>query len=201
MKLVRGLLLVIVLASCSGVPELEAAPEPVGCAVLPPVSSAVSESTSEDVDGDGSEDVVTVYGEDDSEQWYLRIDYGSGFAAEASFERDTFSGVTPCIYSVFDIEGDGSLEIFLANGGGAHTEAISIFDVQPCEIKEVVYGQDQERSVLFFLDYGSLSQGGLACGDGELRNIWAYRDAPKGRLMWTLSPTRLRDAHLSGSPT
>jgi hypothetical protein len=171
---------VLEVISLSPVPPGQTSVEPAVCAELPPVPSSVSSSVVADLVGDGLEDTLSVYGDEESEKWYLQVDFGSGFAAEVSFDRDLFFGVAPYVYSVFDIEGDGSLEIFLANGGGAHTEAIHLFDVQPCEIKEVGYGQDQEDAVLFFLGYGALSQGGLACSDGELRNIWAHRDTLEG---------------------
>jgi hypothetical protein len=54
------------------------------------------------------------------------------------------------------------MEIFLANGGGAHTEAIYLFDVQPCEIKEIVHRENPDYGASFLLDYGATSEGGLA---------------------------------------
>lgn len=216
MKLARGLLFVVVLASCSGAMEsvpstVVDAPTATVLDILPPV--AVSEprdvppdthpppaTTSEpvvcseslastpgangavlsDVDGDGIGDAVSVCGREDSEQWQLRVEYGSGCTAQVPFDRDLFFGIAPYVYSVFDIEGDGSMEIFLANGGGAHTEAIWLFDVQPCEIREIVHREDPDYGAYFLLDYGATSVGGLACSSGELRKFWAYRDALEG---------------------
>ncbi len=109
---------------------------PVVCAPLSPVPASAMEVTTVpvNVDGDNLADLMTVYRVE--ETWGLRIDVGVGGAVVEAI-LDVFALDPVAAIGGFDIEGDGSDELFVKVGSGAYATLIQLFDFKDCTITPI----------------------------------------------------------------
>ncbi len=87
-----------------------------------------------DVDGDDLLDLMTVFREE--ETWGLRIDVGVGGGVVEAI-LDVFALDPVAAIGGFDIEGDGSDELFVKVGSGAYATLIQLFDFEDCTITPI----------------------------------------------------------------
>ncbi len=109
---------------------------PTVCAPLSPIpASAMAVTTVPvDVDGDALLDLMTVYRVE--ETWGLRIDVGiGGGVVEAILDVSALDPVAAI--GGFDIEGDGTDELFVKVGSGAYATLIQLFDFKDCTITPI----------------------------------------------------------------
>lgn len=148
-----------------------------------------------DLDGDGALDELITYqaGPDD---WRLRIVFADGGGADAGIV-DAVDFTPPRPLGGFDIDADGSDEVFLTVGSGASAAQVGFFDVVDCVATRVTLS----GAPAAFAVGGSVGTvSGLSCpGDGTInRNFAQYvaDDTYEGGF----EPFRLDGSVLTGFP-
>ncbi len=103
------------------------------CAPLEPIPAAatVTATHSVDVDGDAALDVMTTFLLDSD--WHLRVDFADGGGVDV-----VLADVSPLTGAVgiggFDIEADGTAELFVKVDAGAYATLVGLFDYAGCRI-------------------------------------------------------------------
>ena len=122
-----------------------------------------------DYDGDGQLDTAVTY-QAAPDSWRLRITFADGGGADTAIsEAEDFAPPRPI--GGFDIEGDGTDEMFVAVGAGASTVQIGLFDVAGCIATRVTEGGS---AAVFPVGASIGNVSGLACpGDGTIQRIFA----------------------------
>ncbi len=102
-----------------------------------PVGATVSATKSIDADGDAALDVMTTYlvGAD----WHLRVDFGAGGSADVVVP-DVSPLTGALALGAFDIEGDGTGELFVKVDAGAHAILVGLYDVDGCGLVPITIG-------------------------------------------------------------
>jgi len=111
-------------------------------------------------------DVMTTYltgGE-----WHLRVDFGAGGGADL-----VLTGVSPVTGAIgigaFDIEGDGTSELFAKVDAGAYTTLVGLYDVAACDLVPLTIGGG--ASAIFPVGASVGNFAGMTC-DGTM--LWTF---------------------------
>lgn len=125
----------------------------------------MSATKSVDADGDAALDVMTTYlvGAD----WRLRVDLGAGGSIDVVI-ADVSPLTGALALGAFDIEGDGTGELFVKVDGGAYATLVALYDVDGCGVVPITIGG--ERAV-FAVGASVSNFAGLNC-DGSL--LWTF---------------------------
>ena len=141
------------------------------CPVAPalPDGAVVYAGGDGDYDGDGQLDTAATY-QAGPDSWRLRITFADGGGADTAIgDAEDFAPPRPI--GGFDIEADGTDEIFVSVGAGASTVRIGLFDVAACAAIRVTEG----GSPAVFPVGASIGQiSGVVCpGDGTIERVFA----------------------------
>lgn len=140
-----------------------------------PVSPALPDGAlsfaggSGDYDGDGQPDAAITY-QAAPDSWRLRITFADGGGADVAI-ADAEDFAPPRHVGGFDIEGDGSDEVFVVVGAGASTVQLGLFDVAGCVASRVTAGG---TPAVFALGASIGNVSGIVCpGDGTIARVFA----------------------------
>lgn len=164
-------------------PTPTATPEPPESVAAQPCAEGLAGSPVEsstataDVDGDGAQDQVTVYGTGSASNpapWRVRVDTAAGEAIDSPLAVDP--GVDAVPIGGADVDGDGAgHEVFIAVGAGASTVIVAIYTLVGCELVQTTNGG---APIGFPIGGGVQNLGGLECvdtdGDGVTDAVVAW---------------------------
>jgi hypothetical protein len=110
------------------------------CPVLDPIppGSVSFAPVAADFDGDATVDDLVTYTTGD-QQWRIRVTFADGGGADALI-ADAEDFAPPRPIGGYDIDGDGTDEVFLTVGSGASTILIGFFDVADCVATRITEG-------------------------------------------------------------
>ncbi len=151
--------------------------------ILPPSASAMEVTTVfADVDGDAYLDKVSTYRQE--ETWTVRVDLATGGGAAEAFGPDVGAFDPVAAIGAFDIEGDGTGELFVKVGAGAYTSLVQILDYEDCTVTPITLDTIDDAgdgmTAIFPVGASIGFQSGMTC---------------IGDMLWTF------DAELSGDGT
>ena len=151
-------------------------PEPPESVAAEPCSAGLagtpvaSSTASADIDGDGAQDQVTVYGTgsaSDPAPWRVRVDTAAGEAIDSALAVDPGAAGIPI--GGADVDGDGATdELFIAVGSGASTVIVAIYTLVGCDLVQATNG----GAPIGFPIGGSVQNlGGLECRDTDRNGV------------------------------
>lgn len=149
---------------------------PPACAVadlVPGVAVDVAAVTG-DVDGDGSDDVLTSYRvPGDPPTWRLRVELAAGGSVDVAMEGDVLAAHR--VLGVSDLDGDGTSEVFAQVGQGAYTVLIGMWSLVGCDLETVMLGA---VPAVFPAGASVANVVGLSCppGDGLVETVLQSSD-------------------------
>jgi hypothetical protein len=122
-----------------------------------------------DYDGDGQPDPAITY-QAGPDTWRLRVTFADGGGTDVAI-LDAEDFAPPRHIGGFDIEGDGTDEIFVAVGVGASTVHVGLYDVAGCVATRVT-AEGAPAVLPVGASIGNVS--GIACpGDGTIQRVFA----------------------------
>lgn len=128
------------------------------------------ETITADLNADGAGDTVQTYFSPGEDRWHLRVEWGGGGVTDQVIE-DSFGAAPARPIGPFDIEGDGTPELFATVGSGASTVLVGLFDVVGCEVTRVTIGGE---AAVFPVGASVQNVSGLSCGPvGDLDRLFA----------------------------
>ena len=144
--------------------------------ILPPSASAMEVTTVfADVDGDAYLDKVSTMREE--ETWTVRVDLATGGGAAEAFGPDVGAFDPVAAIGAFDIEGDGTGELFVKVGAGAYTSLVQVLDYEDCTITPITLDTIDDfgaGATAIFPVGGSIgNQSGLTCDGTMLWTVYA----------------------------
>ncbi len=148
---------------------------PTLCAPMRPIGRSAMEVTIvfADVDGDPYLDKISTFRQEES--WTVRVDLATGGGAVAGFGPEVGAFDPVAAIGAFDIEGDGTGELFVKVGAGAYTSLIQILDYEDCTITPITLDTIDDAgdgmTAIFPVGASIGNQSGLTC-DGTM--LWTF---------------------------
>lgn len=178
------------------VPPTTAAPATCPPGPTVPADAQGFETIATDLNGDGIDDGVSTYFSPAEERWHLRVEWGGGGVTDQVIP-DSFGAAPARPIGPYDVEGDGTPELFATVGSGASTVLVGLFDVAGCDVTRVTIGGE---AAVFPVGASVQNISGLACGPvGHLDRLFASyvdEDVYEGGF----EPFLLSGSELTGGP-
>jgi hypothetical protein len=126
---------------------------------IPPDATDVTE-TSTDLDLDGLDDNVKTYFPLTGEYWRIRVEWATGGSTDQVI-NDSANGNRVRPIGPYDVDGDGTPELFVVVGNGAAIDLVGIYDIAGCELTRVTLNGTEAS---FPIGASAQHVRGLSCG-------------------------------------
>ena len=144
---------------------------PTSCPAAPPLAAGTVAYAGGigDFDGDGQSDQIATY-QAGPDSWRLRVTFADGGGADAAI-TDAEDFAPPRPIGGFDIDGEGTDEVFISVGAGASTVQLGLFAVAGCVVSRVTEGG---AAAVFAVGASIGNVSGVVCpGDGTIHRVFA----------------------------
>ncbi len=161
-----------------------------------PPDAAGTETIAADLDADGAPDAVSTYFSPGEDRWHVRVEWGGGGVTDEVIE-DSFGAAPARPLGPFDVEGDGTPELFATVGSGASTVLVGLFDVAGCDLVRVTIAGE---AAVFPIGASVQNVSGLSCGPvGDLDRLFATF-VDEENYEGGFEPFTLSGSELTGGP-
>jgi len=139
-----------------------------------PPDAANPTAITADLDLDGLDDDVRTYFAPGEGRWRIRVEWAGGGTTDQVID-DSIGAAPARPIGPYDVDGDGTPELFAIVGSGAATLLVGLYDVAECELTRVTLdGEEASFPVGATVQHVS----GLSCGPvGDLDRLFADRVA------------------------